>query len=172
MTPMRVMPALYIRSIAPIQSLRSGLIGFLINTGMSTPSSASATSCTENGLTVVRAPIQSTSMPYFSASKTCWVFATSVVTFNPVSSFTRRSQPKPVVPMPSNSPGRVRGFQIPALYRSMFCAANSWAACNTCSSVSALQGPAMIIGRFSALPKMGLKVIVVIVMFFIQQFEI
>src|SRR5690606_13163328 len=54
---------------------------------------------------------------------------------------------KPTLPMPSNSPGRVLGFQIPARNT---CAlpvfAMRWALDTTCSSVSALHGPAMTKG--------------------------
>jgi hypothetical protein len=54
-----------------------------------------------------------------------------------------------MLPMPSNSPGRVRGFQIPArkaetlpVFASRCAVATSW------SSVSALQGPAISSGSF------------------------
>ena len=54
-----------------------------------------------------------------SASKanlTWSLLATSVVVIKPVSSFTFLSQSKPIAPTPSNIPGRVLGFHIPARY--------------------------------------------------------
>ena len=70
----------------------------------------------------------------------------------PVSSFTRLSHFRPGAPTPSKPPGRVRGFQIPA--RKIFTpmAANAVAVAITCSSVSALHGPAITSGRFSSTP--------------------
>src|SRR5690606_223053 len=125
-----------------------GLTGFLTNTGTSTPFNASAISCTVNGFAVERAPIQRISTPAASASSTCLAVATSVVIGRPVSSFALRSHWRPMLPMPSNSPGRVRGFQMPA--RSTFTLpvlASKCAVASTCSSVSALHGPAMTKGR-------------------------
>ena len=55
-------------------------------------------------------------------------------------------------PMPSNPPGFVRGFQIPARNILTPLEANPWAVSNTCSSVSALQGPAITIGRCVSTP--------------------
>ena len=89
-------------------------MGFLINTGTSAPLSASATSCTLNGLTVVLAPIHNTSTPKCSASSTCLAVATSIATGNPDSFLACCNQGKPLVPIPSKLPGRVRGFQMPA----------------------------------------------------------
>ncbi|MCY1524854.1 hypothetical protein D9M68_598110 [compost metagenome] len=82
---------------------------------MSTPFKASAISCTVNGFTVERAPIHKMSTPAARASSTCFAFATSTAVGSPVSSFARFNHSKPILPIPSNSPGRVRGFQIPAL---------------------------------------------------------
>ena len=146
------MPAPYRRWKAPIHNSRSGLTGFLINTGTSTPFKASAISCTAKGLTVVRAPIHRMSMPAFNASKTWSLVATSVATSIPVSCFTRLSHGKPKVPMPSNPPGFVRGFQMPA--RKIFTpfSAKLLAVSITCSSDSALHGPAMTIGRWVSIP--------------------
>ena len=147
MAAKRFKPAPLIRSIAPIHNSKSGFTGFLINTGTSTPFNASAISCTANGLAVVRAPIHNMSMLAFKHSYTCLAVATSVETSIPVSSFTRFIQARPSTPIPSNPPGLVRGFQIPA--RKIFVPrlANAWAVLITCSSVSALHGPAMTIGR-------------------------
>jgi len=61
--------------MAPSQRPRSALIGFLTRTGMSTPRSALAISWMENGLTVVRAPIQRMSIPRLRHSSTCSVLA-------------------------------------------------------------------------------------------------
>ena len=113
--PNRVIPALLNLSIAPIHNATSGFTGFLTNTGISTPFSASAISCTANGLAVVLAPIQSMSIPAFRASPTCFAFATSIATGIPNSFFTRCNQASPILPTPSKLPGFVLGFQIPAL---------------------------------------------------------
>ena len=146
------MPAPYKRSNAPIHNSKSGLTGFLINTGTSTPFNASAISWTANGFTVVRAPIQRISIPAFNASNTWSLVATSVDTSMPVSFFTFFNQANPSAPMPSNPPGFVRGFQIPARNILTPLEANPWAVSNTCSSVSALQGPAITIGRCVSTP--------------------
>src|ERR1700754_634695 len=124
-------------------------MGFFIRTGTSAPRSASATSCTLNGFTVVRAPIQSTSTSKCSASSTCLAVATSIATGRPVSFLACCSQGNPFVPMPSKLPGRVRGFQIAARRISTLPVfARRTAVSTVCSSVSALQGPEMIRGRF------------------------
>ena len=152
MAARRFRPALLIRSRAPIQSSRSGFTGFFTNTGISTPFSASAISCMANGLAVVRAPIQRISIPAFRHSYTCFEVATSVETYIPVSFFTSFSHARPSTPTPSKPPGLVRGFQIPA--RNIFIpfSASCLAVHITCSSVSALQGPAITIGRLSSIP--------------------
>ena len=137
---------------APIQSSRSGFTGFLTRTGMSTPFNESAISCMANGLAVVRAPIQRRSMPAFNASSTCFGVATSVEVSIPVSSFTRCIHAKPSVPTPSKPPGLVRGFQMPARNILTPLLASAWAVFMTCSSVSALHGPAMTIGRSCGIP--------------------
>ena len=140
------------RSKAPIHSSRSGFTGFFTSTGMSTPFSASAISCMAKGLAAVRAPIQRMSMPAFRASNTCLAVATSVDTYMPVSFFTSFIQARPSTPTPSKPPGLVRGFQIPAR-NILIPRAASWRAVSiTCSSVSALQGPAITSGRFSSTP--------------------
>src|SRR5574344_141610 len=133
--------------MAPIHSSRSGLTGFLTNTGTSTPCRESANACMANGLADVRAPTQRISTPYFRQSSTCSGVATSVETSIPVSSFTSLSQGSASSPLPSKPPGLVRGFQIPArkLWQP-FCA-NWRAVVITCSSVSAEQGPAITNGR-------------------------
>src|SRR5919205_4210345 len=142
------MPAFATRSTAPNHNSRSGLIGFLINTGTSTPLKASATSCTLKGFTVVRAPIHNTSTSKCRASSTCLAVATSTATGIPVNCFAFCNQGNPLVPIPSKLPGRVRGFQIPARNISTLpVAAKRWVVSKTCSSVSALQGPAIIKGR-------------------------
>ena len=138
--------------MAPIQSSRSGLTGFLTSTGMSTPRSASATSCMANGLTAVRAPTHKTSTPAFKASKTWSLVATSVATYMPVSSFTLFNHGSPMVPTPSKPPGLVRGFQMPARKMRIPIAANPLAVVKTCSSVSALHGPEITSGRLSSIP--------------------
>ena len=59
------------------------------------------------------------------------------------------SHGRPTSPTPSKELGRVRGFQIPALSKSIFPVAfNLTAVSTTCSSVSALQGPAIRKGDF------------------------
>ena len=141
------MPAFATRSTAPIHNSKSGLIGFFISTGTLTPRSASATSCTLNGFTVVRAPIHKTSTSKCNASSTCFAVATSTVIGNPVSFFALCIHGNPLVPIPSKLPGLVRGFQIPARNISTLPVAfNLCAVSKTCSSVSALHGPEMISG--------------------------
>src|SRR5690606_8986282 len=79
----------------------------------------------------------------------CFAFAASTAVGNPVTAFALFNYSKPIVLLPSNSPGRVRGFQIPALQTDTFpVAANNCAGVNNCSSVSALQGPEIIQGSF------------------------
>src|SRR6185436_19886090 len=146
--PICFTPDLATLSTAPVHNSRSGLIGFLISTGTSVPRNASATSCTLNGFTVVLAPIHNTSTSNVNASCTCLPVATSTVVGKPVSFFACCSQGKPFAPMPSNIPGLVRGFQIPArIISTLPVAARACAVANTCSSVSALQGPLIISGR-------------------------
>ena len=123
-------------------------MGFFISTGTSTPRNASATSCTLKGFTVVLAPIQSMSTSNCNASCTCLAVATSTVMGSPVIFFACASQGSPFVPMPSNKPGLVRGFQMPARKISILpVLARRVAVSSTCSSVSALQGPLIINGR-------------------------
>ena len=152
MAARRFSPAWLMRSRAPIHSSRSGLTGFFTSTGMSTPRSASAISCMAKGLAVVRAPIHRMSMPAFSASNTCLAVATSVATYMPVSFFTSLSHARPSTPMPSKPPGLVRGFQMPARNILIPLSASSLAVFITCSSVSALHGPAITKGRLSSTP--------------------
>ena len=152
MAPKRFKPALLIRSSAPIHSSRSGFTGFFTNTGISTPFSASAISCTAKGLAVVRAPTHRMSIPAFRHSYTCFAVATSVETYIPVSFFTSFSQLSPSTPMPSKPPGLVRGFQIPARNIFIPLEASSLAVVITCSSVSALHGPAITIGLLASTP--------------------
>ena len=146
------MPALFSRSMAPIHSSKSGFTGFFTSTGISTPFKASAISCMAKGLAEVRAPIQRRSIPAFRAASTCLELATSVVTYIPVSAFTRFIHSRPGSPTPSKPPGLVRGFHIPALNIFMPFLANAVAVVITCSSVSALQGPAITSGRSSLTP--------------------
>ena len=142
-----VIPARCRRSKAPAHRDTSGFTGFFTITGTPVPARASANSCTAKGLTVVRAPIQSTSMPWRKASSTWRGVATSIAVGMPVSAFTRCNQGNATAPMPSKEPGRVRGFQMPARNKSIFpSASKAWAVASTCSSVSAEQGPAMRIG--------------------------
>ena len=54
--------------------------------------------------------------------------------------------------VPSNPPGLVRGFQIPARNNLMPLSAIPLAVSITCSSVSALHGPAITIGRCGSIP--------------------
>jgi len=152
MAPRRFNPALLMRSMAPIHNSRSGFTGFFTKTGISTPFRASAISCTAKGLAVVRAPTQSISIPAFRHSYTCLAVATSVDTYIPVSFFTSLSQASPSTPTPSKPPGLVRGFQMPARNIFIPLAANCLAVSITCSSVSALHGPAITRGRFSSIP--------------------
>src|SRR5574344_184924 len=70
----------------------------------------------------------------------------------PVSCLTFLSHSKPTEPMPSNAPGLVRGFQMPARNILTPLDASNLAVSITCSSVSALQGPAMTNGFLSLNP--------------------
>ena len=135
------------RSSAPIHNSRSGLTGFLTRTVASVPFSASASACTAKGLAVVRAPTQRMSMPCLRASSTCSGVATSVAVSMPVSSLTRSIQGSAGSPCPSKPPGFVRGFQMPARNMWQPLPASCLAVVITCSSVSALQGPAMMKAR-------------------------
>ena len=101
------------------------------------------------GLTVERAPIHNISISCSKASFTWSLLATSVAVFKPVSSFTRCSHWSPKAPTPSNIPGRVRGFQIPARKKDTSVFLRLCAIFSTCSSVSALQGPAITTGWLS-----------------------
>ena len=92
------------------------------------------------------------SMPAFRHSYTCLAVATSVDTYMPVSFFTSFNHASPSTPTPSKPPGLVRGFQIPARNIFIPLAANSLAVVITCSSVSALHGPAMTTGLFASMP--------------------
>ena len=121
-------------------------MGFFTRRGTSVPLRASAISCTRKGLAVVRAPIHSMSTPASRLSFTCLADATSVQTRMPSSRCTRWSQGKPAVPTPSKQPGCVRGFQMPARNMWIPKAARPRAVSITCSSLSALHGPAMHMG--------------------------
>ncbi len=100
----------------------------------------------------MRAPIQSMSTLCLRASLICFLVATSVATYIPVSSLTRCNHFSPKTPTPSKPPGLVRGFQIPARNTLTPIEDSSLAVCITCSSVSALQGPDIISGRFCSTP--------------------
>ena len=141
------------RSRAPIHSSISGLTGFFTKTGTSTPRSESAKACTAKGLAVVRAPTQRMSMSYFRASSTCSGVATSVAMSMWVSSFTCFIQGSAFSPWPSKPPGLVRGFHTPARKLWQPFMASSRAVSITCSSVSALHGPAITKGRSLSLGK-------------------
>jgi hypothetical protein len=66
---------------------------------------------------------------------------------NPEIFFASLSHFSPIVPTPSNIPGFVRGFHIPARNKPIWgFLANSTAVCINCSGVSALHGPLMIMG--------------------------
>ncbi len=158
------------RSTPPIHNSRSGLTGFFTSTGISCPRSASAISCMANGLAVVRAPIQIMSMPPSNAARTCLRVATSVAVYIPVSRFTRCSQAMPSTPTPSNPPGLVRGFHSPARNSLKPSAASSRAVSITCSSVSALHGPAMTSGLRGSSPGklMGCKSFMVLCFSFLS----
>ena len=136
--------------MAPTHRPSSALIGFFTSTGISTPLTASAISCTANGLTVVRAPTQRISTPCLRHSSTCSVLATSVAVGRPVSALTWASHSRPISPMPSNEFGRVRGFQIPAR-NALTCgdATSPRAVASICSADSALHGPAITHGKWS-----------------------
>jgi len=85
-------------------------------------------------------------MSFSKANLQCAAVATSVPINNPVSALAFFNHFKPISPTPSNPPGRVLGFQIPALKTLTSESFNSCAIFNTCSSVSALQGPAITNG--------------------------
>ena len=146
MTPSFLIPARLKRSRAPIQRSRSGFTGFFTSTGMSVSFRASAISCTRKGLAVVLAPIHTRSTPCLRHSKTCFSLATSVAIFKPYSFFALCIHFKPGTPVPSKHPGWVRGFQIPARNTLMPKSLSPAAVVITCSSVSALQGPAITLG--------------------------
>ena len=146
MAAMRFIPAWLMRSIAPIQSSRSGFTGFFTITGMSIPFRLSARACMAKGFAVVRAPTHSISMSYFRACSTCSGVATSVVISIPVSSFTLFIQGSAASPFPSKPPGFVRGFHTPARKIWHPFEANCLAVVITCSSVSAEHGPAITNG--------------------------
>ena len=125
----------------------SGFTGFFTSTGMSIPCKLSAIACIAKGFADVRAPIHSTSIPYFRASSTCSAVATSVATSMPVVSLTRCIQGSAFSPLPSNPPGLVLGFHTPARNMWQPFAASCMAVDITCSSVSAEQGPAITVRR-------------------------
>ena len=167
--PTRSIPTFWRRCTAPIQRSRSGFIGFLTSTGMSTPRRASAISCTLKGLTVVRAPIQSRSTPNSSAPSTCLALATSVAMGRPVSFLASAIHERPGSPTPSKVPGLVRGFQIPARSTSTTpVAARRRQVSRVCSSVSALHGPEIISGR---LPFKSNFLVSMYVGFYYSQFQ-
>jgi len=137
---------LFILSIAPSHRFRSGFIGFLMRILLSVPFNASAISCIANGLADVLAPIQRMSTLALMAFSTWVLFATSVVVSIPVSSLTFVSHFSPISPTPSNDPGRVLGFQIPALKILIPILFRLCAVFSTCSSFSALHGPEIMMG--------------------------
>ena len=147
MAPSFFTPAPLSRSKAPIHSSISGLTGFFTNTGMALPLRLLAMSCMAKGLAVVRAPIQRMSIPYFTASSTCSGVATSHAVSMWVFSFTSCIHERALSPWPSKPPGLVRGFHTPARKMWHPLLASSDAVSITCSSDSALQGPAMTKGR-------------------------
>ena len=171
---MRFIPAWLMRSMAPIHSSRSGFTGFFTSTGMSIPFKLSAKACIAKGFADVRAPIHSTSMPYFRASSTCSGVATSVAVIMPVSSLTRCIQGRAFSPLPSNPPGLVRGFHTPARNMWQPLDASCLAVSITCSSVSAEHGPAITVSRLLSLGKLsGCSSSSIILLFcFIQSFDI
>ena len=144
-----VRPAFWKRSKAPSHRLRSGETGFLMNRVTSTPRKASASCCTEKGLTTVRAPIQRASTSYLKASSTCSGVATSVAMSKPVSFLAPRSHLSPSSPLPSKASGRVRGFHTPPRRNlTSEIEDKALAVAMICSSLSTLQGPAIIIESF------------------------
>ena len=147
MAARRFTPAWFRRSKAPIHNSKSGWTGFFTKTGTSTPFSESAKACMAKGLAEVRAPIHRMSMPYFRQSSTCSGVATSVATSILVSCLTCLSQTRAGSPCPSKPPGLVRGFHTPARKLWHPNMASCLAVVITCSSLSALQGPAMTKGR-------------------------
>ena len=120
----------------------------------------------------MRAPIHKMSIPCFNASNTCRSVATSVAVYIPVSSLTCFNQARPSTPIPSNPPGLVRGFHIPARNILMPRSARLFAVVITCSSVSALHGPAMIIGRLESIPgsKIDCKSSIMVLLFILFDF--
>ena len=93
-------PAVSIRSTAPVHKPVSGICAFFTNTSTSVPRSASATSCTLNGLPVVRAPIHTISAPAPRAASTWRELATSTPNGSPVSAFASASHSRPTSPTP------------------------------------------------------------------------
>ena len=112
--PIFLTPQAASRSTAPHHKSTSPFTGFFTNTGLSVPRNDSATSCIENGLAAVRAPIQRISRSNGAALSTCLAFATSVAIGRPVNSRAFVSQGNASTPAPSNEPGLVRGFHTPA----------------------------------------------------------
>ena len=76
----------------------------------------------------------------------CAGSATSIVMGIWYNSFASSSHFSASSPVPSNEPGRVRGFHTPARNNCMFIALSAAAVSSTCSRVSALHGPAIIKG--------------------------
>ena len=109
---------------------------------MSDPESASATSETENGLDVVRAPTQTMSTPASSAASAWCAQATSRGGPHSVRTGAPVSHARAVLPTPSNESGRDLPFHTPARRVSTPRAANPAAVSRSCASLSALQGPA------------------------------
>ena len=107
----------------------------------------SAISCTANGLAVVRAPIHSISIPALRAACTWAAVATSVAASIPQLRAARIIQGSAFSPYPSNPPGLVRGFHAPARSTRTPVSRRAMAVNIICSSLSALHGPAMIMGR-------------------------
>ena len=112
-----MIPALLILSRAPIHNDKSGFIGFLTSIGVSVPFTASAISCTENGFTVVLAPIHNMSIPYFKDKSIWLVLATSTANSTSSSFLISEIHFRASSPFPSNVPGLVLGFHTPALIR-------------------------------------------------------
>ena len=83
---------------------------------------------------------------------TIQMLATSVQTCIPVCSLTFFSHFRPWTPTPSKLPGIVRGFQRPALKTFTPIALRARAVSSVCCSVSALHGPAMMMGEPSSTP--------------------
>ncbi|XBT18218.1 MAG: hypothetical protein ABNO52_00255 [Candidatus Shikimatogenerans sp. Tser] len=98
--------------------------------------------CIKKGLDVVRAPIHKISILYFIHNKICSLVATSTANFIFLYFFLiSLIHFNPLIPIPSNKLGLVRGFHIPALNTLILYLYNSLIVLKKYFFLSILQGP-------------------------------